>query len=455
MKGKVRLPKQASYIVRRLTENGYGAYVVGGCVRDSIMGKTPKDWDVATSATPAQVKELFPRTLDTGIQHGTVTVMMGKTGYEVTTYRVDGEYEDGRHPKGVSFTSDIREDLKRRDFTINAMAYNEEVGLVDAFDGMGDMERGVIRCVGDPALRFEEDALRMLRAIRFSAVLGFVIEEGTAAAIRSKSENIRNVSAERIRDELNKTLASERPGRIRMACELGLTSIVLPELDRVMEEEQKNEHHVFTIGEHSIRAVEEMGRLVEDKGGKEYTPLCWTMLLHDAAKPLCRTTDEQGVDHFYGHDLAGAKVAESVLRRLKFDNATIETVSRLIRWHDYRFGNGKREVRRALSKMGADLAPLLFLVQRADAKAQNPKYQAETEERIARAEEWYHEIMEEGEALTIQNLAVNGWDLMEVGVPGGREVGRVLKELLEAVLENPERNTREDLLKLVEAKKED
>ena len=240
---KIQMPVNANRIIHTLQEAGHEAYIVGGCVRDAILGKEPGDWDITTSAKPEEVKALFRRTIDTGIEHGTVTVMFDKEGYEVTTYRVDGKYEDHRRPTSVTFTASLIEDMKRRDFTINAMAYNETEGVIDHFDGMGDLKRKMIRCVGEPKERFDEDALRILRALRFSAQLDFSIDEKTKEAIRNQAVYLKDISAERIHVELTKLLVSSHPERLRTAYELGVTKIVLPEFDAMMETEQNNKHH--------------------------------------------------------------------------------------------------------------------------------------------------------------------------------------------------------------------
>ena len=317
---KISLPAKVARILNTLGEHGYEAYAVGGCVRDSLLGRMPQDWDITTSARPEQVKALFRHTIDTGIQHGTVTVMLDHEGFEVTTYRIDGEYEDARHPKEVAFTANLLEDLKRRDFTINAMAYNEVTGLVDAFDGIGDLERGVIRCVGNAMERFSEDALRMLRAVRFAAQLGFSIERETQEAIAGLAGNIKKVSAERIQVELVKLLTSPNPGELKVAYRTGLTAVFLPEFDMMMETPQNNPHHCYSVGEHTLKAIE---AVPADK------VLRLTMLLHDIAKPACKTTDKKGVDHFYGHPVRGSEMARGILRRLKFDNDTTDRVCRL------------------------------------------------------------------------------------------------------------------------------
>lgn len=311
---RVTIPEQAEKILEQLQTAGYEAYVVGGCVRDSLLGRKPDDWDITTSAKPEQVKALFRRTVDTGLKHGTVTVLMGGEGFEVTTYRIDGEYEDGRHPREVSFTSSLKEDLQRRDFTINAMAYNHKTGLVDMFGGLSDLERKIVRCVGNPMERFTEDALRILRAVRFCAQLGFSMEEETAKGLSVLAPNLRMVSAERIQVELVKLLVSPHPDYLRLAYEAGITKEFLPEFDRMMETPQNTPHHCYTVGEHTLHS------LTEIPGDRV---LRLTMLLHDVGKPKARTTDAQGRDHFKLHGDIGEKMAVDILHRLKFDLSLI------------------------------------------------------------------------------------------------------------------------------------
>ena len=437
---KIALPEKVSFIINTLMRAGYEAYAVGGCVRDVMLNRTPMDWDITTSAKPHEVKQLFGHTIDTGILHGTVTVMLEQEGFEVTTYRIDGEYEDASHPKEVSFTSDLLEDLKRRDFTINAMAYNDTQGLVDAFDGVGDLKRGIIRCVGRATERFSEDALRMLRAVRFSAQLGFVLEEETRAAIVELAPNIAKVSAERIQMELVKLLTSNHPEEIRTAYETGLPAVYLPEFDRMMETAQNNPHHCYTVGEHTLMALQ---------GVEADKVLRLTMLLHDVAKPVCHTTDENGIDHFYGHPQKGSEMARMILRRLKFDNDTTDRVSALVRWHDDNPELSPRSVRRAISRIGLERYPALFAVKRADTLAQSTYCREEKLTYLDAYEALYHEVMEKQQCLTIKQLAVTGSDLIEAGMQPGKEIGSVLKQLLELVLEAPELNTKEKLLKQV------
>lgn len=441
---KIELPEKAKYIIDTITEAGYEAYIVGGCVRDAILGRTPEDWDITTSAKPEQVKALFRRTIDTGIQHGTVTVMLDKEGFEVTTYRIDGKYEDSRHPKEVTFTPNLVEDLKRRDFTINAMAYNEQAGLIDIFGGIEDIQRKMIRCVGDAKERFREDALRIMRAVRFSAQLGYSIEEQTKKAIRELSPNLKNISAERIQVELVKLLISPHPDYLRIAYDTDVTKVIFPEFDKAMETPQNHPHHQYSVGEHILHSLNEVE---PDK----YLRL--GMLFHDLGKPDTMTVDQEGITHFHNHSVVGEDITKSVLRRLKFDNETISTVSRLVRYHDY--GNGvdpdMRIVRRAIHKVGEDIFPLLFPVKYADIMAQSEYMRQEKLDILEKWKNLYQEITLQSQCVSLKTLAVTGSDLIAAGMKPGKELGEMLHSLLELVLENPENNTKEFLLS--EAKK--
>lgn len=436
---ELRIPEKAEIILHTLEEAGYEAYVVGGCVRDSILGRSPDDWDITTSAKPEEVKALFRRTVDTGLIHGTVTVMLDKEGFEVTTYRVDGEYEDGRHPKEVSFTASLEEDLKRRDFTINAMAYNPKRGLVDLFGGVQDMENRIIRCVGNPLERFTEDALRILRAVRFSAQLGFSIEGETLKAISVLAPNLKYVSAERIQVELLKLLVSPHPDYLRTAYEAGITKEILPEFDRCMETEQNTPHHCHNVGEHTLQS------LLNIRADKV---LRLTMLLHDFGKPVVKRTDEDGGDHFKTHGPEGEKMAVSILRRLKMDNDTIRKVRSLIKWHDYRPKGEAVSVRKAISLIGEELFPLYLEVQKADILAQSAYRREEKLARLTAVSALYEEILDRGQCISLKTMALTGRDLIDVGYTPGKELGEILEKLLVHVLENPEDNKKEILLKL-------
>ena len=521
----MKIPDGAKRIIEELEKAGFEAYIVGGCVRDMLLFREPEDWDITTSATPEEIKGLFRRTVDTGIEHGTVTVLIGKESYEVTTFRIDGKYEDHRHPTEVVFTPSLEEDLKRRDFTINAMAYSETKGIIDLFGGQEDLKAGIIRCVGDPEQRFGEDALRMLRGIRFAGQLLFDIEPETFSAIQSLAPTLVNVSAERIQVELTKLLLSGgrdadvdrsagRSGedgsddhvcgsdRLRLAYETGLSKYFLPELDEMLECEQHNPHHCYTVGEHTLRVIGEVNRLINENNNncsaddekntglqncsvsvelfinkKQHTALVYAALLHDSAKKECITTDENGIDHFHGHDVRGEEKAGEILHRLKFDNDTIYTVKALVRHHDIRYKNsvkiidrseavseedivgnglayspnGKRQIRRLMNKIGRERMPLLFILQRADILAQSEYKRDEKLAVLAAGERCYREICESADAVTIKELAITGNDLInEKGFMPGPAIGAELKRLLELVMDEPEMNTRDRLLSEVQ-----
>ncbi len=437
---KLTIPVNAEKILRVLENQGFEAFIVGGCVRDSILGRRPDDWDITTSARPEQVKALFRRTVDTGLKHGTVTVLMDKESYEVTTYRIDGEYEDGRHPKEVAFTASLEEDLKRRDFTINAMAYHPDRGLVDLFRGMDDIRAEIIRCVGNPLERFGEDALRILRAVRFSAQLGFSIEEETKKGIEELVPNLKLVSAERIQTELVKLLVSPHPDYFLTAYETGITRQFLPEFDACMETGQNTPHHCLSVGLHTLQSLL---NIRPDK------VLRLTMLLHDIGKPAVKKTDENGRDHFKMHGPAGEKMASAILRRLKFDNDTISKVCRLIRWHDDRPAPDMCSVRRAVNRIGEDIFPLYLEVQRADMLAQSTYKREEKAARLEGVNECYRKILEEGQCVSLKSMAVKGRDLIAAGYAPGPELGEILNRLLEHVLEHPEDNEKDRLLALL------
>ena len=434
---KIEIPKNAKMILDTMHDAGYEAYIVGGCVRDAILGKEPSDWDITTNALPAQVKELFRRTIDTGIEHGTVTVMAGKEGYEVTTYRIDGKYEDSRHPSEVTFTRDLLEDMKRRDFTINAMAYNEEEGLVDRFGGIEDLNNRIIRCVGEPTERFTEDALRIMRAVRFAAQLDYDIEEKTVAAIKELSPTLKKISAERRQTELVKLLTSDHPEKIRLAYELGITAVVLPEFDRCMETGQNNIHHMYNVGEHTVVALE---NIRNDK------LLRLTMLMHDFGKPATMTIDEEGVTHFKGHAALGSKMAKDILKRLKFDRDTMDRVSNLVKYHDDRYEPSPSVIRRAINRVGEEDFPLLFDIRYADTMAQSTYMRQEKLLLIEETRKVYQDIIDKKDCVSLKSLAVNGKDLISLGIKPSKQMGDILKAMLEDVLEDPSRNTKDYLL---------
>ena len=435
----IQLPEKVHNIINTLEEAGYEAFAVGGCVRDSILGRKPDDWDITTSAKPEETKRLFPRTVDTGIKHGTVTVLLGGEGFEVTTYRIDGTYEDGRHPTEVTFTASLKEDLRRRDFTINAMAYNDRSGLVDLYGGLADMENRVIRCVGDAAERFDEDALRMLRAVRFSAQLGYQIDEATGEAVRALAPNLQKISAERIQTELVKLVTSHHPDDLRTAYELGITAQILPEFDLCMETPQRHKHHCYDVGEHILHSM---------LGVKPDKVLRLGMLFHDIGKPQTLTIDPDGTTHNKKHPFEGEKITRKVMRRLKFDNDTTDKVTKLVLYHDYDIAPTEAGVRRAVNRIGEEIFSMIFTVRRADIAAQSDYMREEKLAKVDYIEKLYKEILARKDAVTVKDLAISGNDLIAEGMPPGRQIGETLSALLDRVLDDPSLNTREILLKL-------
>ncbi|MDD6188681.1 MAG: GIY-YIG nuclease family protein [Clostridiales bacterium] len=415
---------------------GYEAWLVGGCVRDLLMGKTPHDWDMTTSAEPEEAKAVFRdfKTIDTGLKHGTVTVLMDGEPLEMTTYRIDGEYADNRHPGRVSFTRNLNEDLRRRDFTMNAVAYDPTAGLADPYGGRADIALGLIRCVGEPAERFREDGLRILRALRFSAVLGFEIEKSTAAAVREERELLKNISAERIREELTRLLCGKNAGAVLRQYTVAL-SVVLPEILPMVGFEQHNEHHCFDVWEHTIASVENI---------PPEPVLRWAALFHDIGKPSSFSLGDDGVGHFYGHAPRSAEIAEEIMSRLRFDNESRERVLTLVRHHDRPLEADAKFLKRKLNRLGERGFFELLSLCRADNLAQARAYRYRQQhydevERLAR------EILVGDDCFTLKHLAVNGHDLMALGYKG-REIGRALDMLLEAVMDDNVENEREALL---------
>ena len=424
----ITVPDYALAVVERLESRGYEAYVVGGCVRDSLLGREPNDWDVCTNALPEDVLRVFRRfhVIKTGLQHGTVTVMSDKQPVEVTTFRIDGNYSDNRHPDAVSFVSRVEEDLARRDFTINAMAYSPTRGLVDAFGGQEDLAAGLIRCVGEPDARFNEDGLRIMRALRFASRFGFAIERETAAAVRRNRHLLENVSAERIFKELKGILIGA--GVLDMLLAFPeVFSCIIPELAPSIGFEQHTPYHCYDVWTHSAYAVaaapaDELLRL--------------TMLLHDVGKPSCFSMGEDGRGHFYGHPVAGEKLAKDILLRLKSDTATLSTLCTLVRVHDMTLPVTVSGMRRLVGKLGAENVRRLLDVQRADHAAHSDYDRASGAELIRDAAELLEDVLEMEPAFTVKDLAVNGNTLMQLGMKPGPDMRRVLEALLAEVQED-------------------
>ncbi|RCX18410.1 tRNA nucleotidyltransferase (CCA-adding enzyme) [Anaerobacterium chartisolvens] len=436
---KIHIPPLPLRAIEALNSEGFEAYAVGGCVRDSLIGISPNDWDIATGAEPEQVKKLFKRTVDTGLKHGTVTVLLDNESFEITTFRIDGEYRDNRKPEEVRFTRSLKEDLSRRDFTANAIAYHPFHGLIDPFGGVSDIQKRIIRAVGNAEKRFNEDALRILRAVRFSAQLGFEIDKKTLEGIKATSFLLSNISSERIRDELTRLLLSNNPMKFSLLNDTGILSHVLPELEPCFATDQRHPYHIYNVALHSLTAVKNI----------EATPvLRWTMLLHDTGKPHTKTTDKKGTDHFYGHHHKSTEIANAVLKRLKFDNKTIDTVCRLVKNHDRQIEPQPTAVRRAVCSIGEDIFELLLKVRAADIKAQNPAFLPDRLEKLGKIRNIYMEIKAMGQCLSTRELSINGDDLIASGFRQGKEIGGILKNLLKEVVNNPELNQRETLLEM-------
>jgi len=442
---KIPMTEEVKTIIGILNKDGFEAFIVGGCVRDALLEKKPKDWDITTNASPEDIISVFKqknyRVIETGLKHGTVTIVIKGENFEITTYRIDGEYLDNRRPEGVTFVSNLKEDLARRDFTINTLAFNEEDGLVDYFGGIEDLDNKIIRAVGESNKRFQEDALRMLRAIRFSARLGFHIEEKTLEGIKANCNLIVNVSNERIRDELCKMLLSNNPTKaLKLLQETKLLGFILPELQKAVGFNQQNPHHDKDVFEHILAVVEKCPPSLN---------LRVAALLHDIAKPDCFTIDKEGIGHFYGHDKKGVILSEQILRRLKFDNQSLSKIIILVKEHmNILTKPTNASVKRLINRVGVDLVNDLFALQRADALGSRfPEIRLKE---IQRVEDKTNAILESKVPLCIKELAVNGGDIMkEFSLSPGEEIGNMLKFLLDKVLENPQLNNKEELLAII------
>lgn len=431
------MPKNVDTAINLLQSAGFEAYAVGGCVRDSLLGKTPNDWDITTSAKPEDMKSVFAdfHCIDTGIKHGTVTVVIDGEPLEITTFRLDGEYEDNRHPKSVTFTSDLGADLGRRDFTVNAMAYSKMTGTIDLFGGQNDLKNGIIRCVGNPDRRFNEDALRILRALRFASALDFEIEEKTAQSLLKNRALLGNISEERIAKELLKLVCGKGAKRILTDFAPVLFEI-LPELQPMYKNSHDNPHHCYDIYEHTLIAVESID--------PEPT-LRFAMLLHDCGKPAVKKFDENGVAHFYGHQRISAEISAQILARLKVSNKFRDEILFLVSNHDrWELYENTEKMPRYLSKFGLDGVLKLLKVMRADVLAQSPEYRYRLDQ-IADAEEIAKNLAAQKPCLSLSELQINGRTLMDIGIPQGRKLGAVLAQLLDEVIDGVTKNTQEAL----------
>lgn len=432
----MQIDERAQVALDILEQNGYEAYVVGGCVRDSLMGHPPHDWDICTAALPQQVAACFGAypIIETGLIHGTVTVVLQGLPLEITTYRQDGEYTDNRHPASVAFVRSLKEDLARRDFTINAMAYNPKTGLQDYWGGAADVQNGVVRAVGQPGKRLQEDGLRILRALRFASRLGFCIEPQLQNTIHQKRQLLCNIAAERINTELCGILTSK--GVLPVLLEYpDVLQVFIPEIGPMVGFVQNNPHHIYTVWQHTAVAVQ---------NAPSQAVLRLAMLLHDIGKPLTYTEDEKGVGHFYGHSKASQRLATQIVKRLKFDNDTIKAVTELVKWHDLPLEPAR--VRKWMSKLGQQRFAQLLEVKRADVLAQAPAHQQKRLLELHQLEEEMHRVTRQNLCISIKDLAINGNDLMELGLAPGPLYKQILNELLQLVVEEKLPNQKAELL---------
>lgn len=438
------LPRYVTFALEKLNNNGFEAYVVGGCVRDTLLGRTPNDWDVTTNALPEQVMQVFAehRVIPTGIQHGTVTVLIESQPLEITTYRVDGDYSDNRHPDTVLFTNNLQDDLSRRDFTVNALAYHPSVGIIDHFSGLADLDKPQIVCVGDPEKRFAEDALRILRALRFSSQLGFPIEKMTAQAIHKLAPLLRRVANERIQVELTKLLCGKDVRAVMLAFS-DVIAVILPEIAPIIGLQQQNPYHFLSVYEHTVETI----AAISPK------PLLrLTMLFHDSGKPACYTRDENGIDHFSGHPPVSAAVAEQAMSRLRYDRQTIDAVKKLILHHDDDLSPADYPIKKLLYQMGAEHAAHLIDIQKADVRGQHP----DKLDRIAVLDgiaDRATQLLAERACFSLKDLAVNGEDLKTIGYASNKRLGDALDELLDQVMRGSLANERATLLRYAQEHK--
>ena len=426
-----------------LNENGYEAYLVGGAVRSFLMGKEIQDYDITTNASADQIEKIFEKSIPTGKEFGTITVLFNSEEYEITTYRVDGNYSDGRHPDNVIFTRDLKEDLSRRDFTINAMCCDKEGELIDYFKGYEDLENKVIRAIGEPDKRFNEDALRMLRAVRFMCQLDFSIEDSTYSSIKENYKLTEKVSVERINQEFTKILLSPVPSKgVRTLIDTGLMDYIVPEYYETVGFEQHNPHHDKDVFDHSMEVLDNIEPVLN---------LRLAAFFHDICKPKCFTRSEDGRGHFYGHHIESAKLTQDIMKRLRYSNDLIEDVCTLIRYHYLKeIEIGEKAVKRFINNVGAERLEDLFKLNIADLSGKPKKVGDKNGyEKVETLRRKSREILDRKEPLSVKDLAVNGKDLIELGLKPGKEIGDLLDQLLEIVLDKPEENTKERLLSII------
>ena len=434
----IKIPDEAQYIINILETNGHEAYVVGGCVRDSLLGEQPKDWDICTSALPEQTMKYFAEhhIIETGLQHGTVTLMLNHRPFEITTYRIDGVYTDNRRPDNVKFVSELKEDLARRDFTINAMAYNPRTGIADFFDGVKDLKSGIIKCVGNADSRFQEDALRIMRALRFASALGFSIDGDTSKSMLDNKKLLNNIAAERIANELNKLIVGNGVKSI-LSEHTPVIAEIIPEILPMIGFEQNNKWHYLDVWRHTLTSL--------DNAPKDIV-LRLAMLFHDMGKPSCYTESDDKTGHFYGHPQVSHDMARKILLRLKYDNDTIRAVTQLILYHDAELQSQKKFIKRWLNKIGEERFRQLLEVKRADNKSQTMSLTQKILEMLDNIEVLLNEIIEQRQCFSLKDLAVNGRDLIDIGVAEGNKIGVILNQLVDMVIDEKIENDKTVLL---------
>ena len=458
------IPEGAKYIIHEFARYGHDAYLVGGCVRDIILGRTPHDWDICTDATPEKMELIVHciikreedierycqeiekvyvkkriKTIPTGLKHGTLTIVVDDEPYEVTTFRCDGKYSDGRRPDSVSFTNNLVDDLQRRDFTINAIAYSMSKGFIDPFNGMNDIKDKVIRCVGNPYERFNEDGLRIMRAVRFSAQLEFKIECCTKQAMNELVDNLDNVSNERINSEMYKIMSS--CFSYLLVLHKNILCKIIPEFKECIDYNQNNPYHIYTLHKHTAIA------LIEEFYSDPIINIA--ILFHDIGKPHCCTVGDDGYSHFKGHGSVSANMTKEIMKRLKFDNDTINKVTELVFYHDATFTVERKSVKRWLNKLGEEQFRRLLRIRIADIRAQNGAFEKERIQKITNIQMLLYDVLQENECFTLKDLAINGKDLMECGIPQGKLIGEILNTLLISVIDGEIKNEKDELFKMI------
>jgi len=440
---KIKTPSYVNLAIDQLESHGFEAYIVGGCVRDSLLGEIPHDWDIATSAMPYEMLKVFSnfKTVETGLKHGTIMVLVDDKSLEITTFRRDGTYSDSRRPDSVTFSKELKEDLSRRDFTINAMAYNEKSSIIDIFDGIADLESKIIRAVGDADKRFGEDALRIMRCLRFSSVLGFEVESKTMLAANNKRKLLRNISHERISDELKKLVCGENAENVlRENSEIIFE--IMPELKIMSTCTQESRYHIYNVWEHSLRAMSAIPAKPN---------LRLAALLHDCGKSACKTFDKNGSAHFYGHAKKSMDIAEIILKRLRFSNREIDCILSLIKYHSEILPISEKRIKKIISKLGENAFFDLLMLIRADISAQSSDLFEERSIQIDECLKTAKMIIASSACLSLKDLAINGNDLIELGFAKDKKLGETLNIILNLVLENRAENDRAVLLKIAKA----